>query len=272
MSKYLDAAFAVLQDAGEPLTAREIVKKALKMGHVTTKGSTPTNTMAGMLYTDTARKHSRFTKHGPGLFKLSGTGAPRQGKARRGGKGGGKRAAAATDRTIAEHDGQAARAVSLDACQDTKEIDGSHGKDYSIRIGAAGEFRVMSELLLRGYNADRITIDSGIDIRATKDNSVYEIQVKTATEMKAGKKFVTTIREEAFRRVGGPNVYYIFVLRNRYNGIRYVIVTNKEMRDQIKNGNITKNKAGYQVQFSVKDGSVFLRKKNVDDRVNDWDL
>lgn len=156
--------------------------------------------------------------------------------------------------------------------QNHEEIDEPGGEDHKRRIGAAGEFRVMSELLLRGYNADRITIDSGIDIRATKGKNVYEIQVKTMTEKKNDKSFITTIKPEAFERASGPNVYYIFVLRSRYNHIKYITISNKEMKNRIKDGSITTNKAGYQVRFTVKDGSHFLSKKNVGELVNDWNL
>ena len=76
VSKYLDAAYVVLQEAGEPLTAAEIIKRASKTGRITTEGKTPATTMGAMLYTDIAKGRSRFAKHGPGLFKLSGMGEP----------------------------------------------------------------------------------------------------------------------------------------------------------------------------------------------------
>lgn len=270
MSKYLDAAYAVLQEAGEPLSAADIVDRASETGRITTKGKTPSTTMGAMLYTDIAHGRSRFAKHGPGLFELSGAGeAPVKEDISDGEV---DSANGATGGTSDDSGKQAERALSRDVWQDSQEIDDPSGSDYQRRIGAAGEFRVMSELLLRGYSADHITIDNGIDIRATKDKSVYEIQVKTVTELKAGRKFVITIRKEAFERVSDSRVYYIFVLRNRHNGIVYVTVSNKEMKNRIKDGNITENEAGYQVQFSIKDGSLFMRKKNVDEFVNDWDL
>ena len=245
MSKYLDAAYAILQDAGGPLTADDMVKRALKAGLITTKGSTPAATMGSMLYTDIARGSSRFAKHDRGLFKLSGSAPPDKG----GGGGGGA--------------GEGG---------DNEEIIESHEKDHQRRIGAAGEYRVMSELLLRGYDVDHVTIDSGIDIRATKKGHVYQIQVKTATERKGDKRYITTIKKESFEKVGGPLLYYVFVLRDRRNGIRYAVISNKEMKAQIKNKNITENKAGYQVSFSISEGSLFLRKENVDRILNDWDL
>lgn len=46
-------------------------------------------------------------------------------------------------------------------------------------IGLAGEFRVMSELLLRGYNPAKSYMDNGVDIILENGN---KIQVKTATK------------------------------------------------------------------------------------------
>lgn len=256
MSKYLDAAYAILQDAGGPLTAGDIVKEALKAGLITTKGSTPANTMGSMLYTDIKRGGSRFARHGPGLFVLSGAGA---------------RPAPPQDEESGGHVRRRARAIER-VRQDDKEIDDASGSDRQRRIGAAGELRVMSELLMRGYNADHITIDSGVDIRAAKDGNVYEIQVKTATELRAGGRYVITIRKKAFERAGGPQLYYVFVLRDRRNGIMCVTISNKEMNTQIKDGNITENEAGYQASFFLRNGSLFLRKENVDRFLNDWSL
>lgn len=275
MSKYLDAAHAVLRGADGALTANEIVKEASKAGWIKTRGRTPDRTMGAMLYTDIKRGGSRFSQNGPGRFKLSGADASAAGGRVQGGKpSGGKRAGKQPIRATggARHGRQTTRAIDPYSRQDSKEIDKPSGNDYRRRIGVAGELRVMSELLLRGYNADHITIDNGIDIRATKGGNVYEIQVKTVTELKTGQKFVTRISKEAFHRADSPNTYYVFVLRNRYNGITYVTASNKEVKRMIGDENITTNKAGYQVQFSIRDGSLFLRDEKVDGLVNDWNL
>lgn len=274
MPGYLDAAHAVLRKADGSLAADEIVRRALKEGLITTKGRTPGSAMGARLYTDIKRDGSRFAMSGPGRFKLSGAdaspaGKRAQGDGGNGAKEAGKRPAGAAGE--ARYGGQQAAAPPY-ALQDIRKIDEPSGNDYQRRIGAAGELRVMSELLLRGYNADHITIDNGIDIRATKGRHVYEIQVKTVTELKTGNKFVVTIRKDAFERAGGPQVYYVFVLRNRHNGITYVTASNKAMKTMIENGSITTNKAGYQAQFTVKDESLFLRNENVDEHVNDWDF
>lgn len=49
-------------------------------------------------------------------------------------------------------------------------------KDFS---GKAGECAVMSELLFRGYNVNRMMVDGGIDLVAFKDGFYFFYQVKT---------------------------------------------------------------------------------------------
>lgn len=54
------------------------------------------------------------------------------------------------------------------------------GRTDKLYEGAAGEMAVISELLFRGYNANRMIVDKGIDIVAVKDNVYRYIQVKTS--------------------------------------------------------------------------------------------
>lgn len=49
-------------------------------------------------------------------------------------------------------------------------------KDFT---GKAGECAVMSELLFRGYNVNRMMVDGGIDLVAFNDGNYYFYQVKT---------------------------------------------------------------------------------------------
>ena len=51
-------------------------------------------------------------------------------------------------------------------------------KDF---IGKAGECAVMSELLFRGYNVNRMMVDGGIDLVAFYEGSYYFYQVKTVS-------------------------------------------------------------------------------------------
>lgn len=55
----------------------------------------------------------------------------------------------------------------------------------SSRIGLAGEFRVMSELLLRGHNPAKSYLDNGIDLYL---ESNLKIQVKSASLRRDGSR------------------------------------------------------------------------------------
>lgn len=81
-------------------------------------------------------------------------------------------------------------------------------------IGTAGECAVMSELLFRGYNANRMMIDDGVDIIAVKNNYYYYIQVKTAT-IKQGRIQCSINRDRFNQHIGAHQVRYIIV--GRYN-------------------------------------------------------
>lgn len=83
----------------------------------------------------------------------------------------------------------------------------------NLYVGTAAEYLVISELLLRNFNANLLPIDSGIDIFATRGDSVYNIQVKHIWfQNKSGSSDITI---SSFERNQAGNVFYIFVLRTK---------------------------------------------------------
>ncbi|MDW8234641.1 MAG: restriction endonuclease [Roseiflexaceae bacterium] len=68
---YLDAAYAVLKAAGQPLHYEAITKAALDQKLITPQGQTPAATMGSRLYTDTLQEGSRFVRVGRGTFGLA---------------------------------------------------------------------------------------------------------------------------------------------------------------------------------------------------------
>lgn len=68
---FLDAAYRVLQTAGEPLHYTEIARRALEQKLIDTKGETPEATMGSRLYVDTQTPDSRFRRVGRGVFALA---------------------------------------------------------------------------------------------------------------------------------------------------------------------------------------------------------
>lgn len=103
--------------------------------------------------------------------------------------------------------------------------------------GKAGEFAVMSELLFWGYNASAMTVDSGIDVVASKDGKYFHIQVKTAAEHEGG-RFSFTIKNNSFQQHHSSLMYYVFVLRRKLSN-EYVIIPSSYLQVLISGGKIT---------------------------------
>lgn len=106
----------------------------------------------------------------------------------------------------------------------------------SMYIGKAGEYAVMSELLLRGYNANEMTVDDGIDVIASKNNVVYYIQVKTSVLQPNMTVKVPAIKKRSYDHYIEANMRYIICIRLApgQDGIEkktYVVFTNKDIND-----------------------------------------
>lgn len=87
--------------------------------------------------------------------------------------------------------------------------------------GAAGETAVISELLFREFNANRMMVDKGIDIVATKDNVYRYIQVKTSNVKSDGRVY-WQIKQERF------DAHVV-------NQLRYILVARYEEKFKYKN-------------------------------------
>ncbi|MDR2436900.1 MAG: hypothetical protein LBD17_02340 [Endomicrobium sp.] len=97
-------------------------------------------------------------------------------------------------------------------------------------LGTAGEYAVVSELLMRGYTAGIMTVDDGIDVSAFKDDKFFLIQVKTTWFN--DDKIVTSIKTDRFTKNNSANIFYIIVFRyissNAYVN-RYLIFTSSDI-------------------------------------------
>ena len=136
--------------------------------------------------------------------------------------------------------------------------------------GAAGEYAVLSELLFRGFNASKMTVDDGIDVVASKKESYFHIQVKTANE--AGGKYQASVGANAFQH--SATVFYVVVLRT-YTNVRYVndyvIFSSGEIRRMVAQG-VLGSGASISLRIS-KDGPKYLLNGKIDvtHNINDWD-
>lgn len=88
----------------------------------------------------------------------------------------------------------------------------------SLFIGKAGECAVMSELLFRGYNANSMMVDDGIDVVASKNNLYYFIQVKTTVLNEKGRIYAS-IKKDRFVALINAQIRYIVVARCVISGL-----------------------------------------------------
>lgn len=98
--------------------------------------------------------------------------------------------------------------------------------------GKAGEFSVMSELLFFGFNASAMTVDDGIDIVASKSDSYFHIQVKTAN-ISAQSKYVFKITKRAFGSKDASSTFYVLVMRvneDTRNICEHLVIPSSEIR------------------------------------------
>jgi len=104
--------------------------------------------------------------------------------------------------------------------------------------GKAGEYAVMSELLFFGFNVSAMTVDDGIDIVASKGDSYFHIQVKTANAT-AGGKFQFKVTKRAFGSKDAAATFYVLVLRileDSRNTCEYLILPSSEIRRLVDKG------------------------------------
>ena len=98
--------------------------------------------------------------------------------------------------------------------------------------GKAGEFSVMSELLFFGFNASAMTVDDGIDIVASKGDSYFHIQVKTAN-ISAQNKYQFKITKRAFGSKDASSTFYVLVMRvneDTRNICEHLVIPSSEIR------------------------------------------
>lgn len=237
------AAINVLRKSKESLHYQEITKQAIEQNLIETSGLTPDATMNAQITRDIKLKKekSAFIRVKPGIFKIN----PNY-----------------TDKTQREEEKQEILQI------EEKEIE-TKSTQY---IGKGGEYRVISELLFRGFNANVMSVDHGIDIVATKNDKLYNIQVKTANE-KYG-KYVSDININSYHRHNLSNTFYIFVLRGKNTNFLILPYVEAQKNIDQKNILIVDKSKRYRSNIILRDERIFLGKLSNDVTYynNNWDL
>lgn len=241
MTSFKLAAIKILREAKEPLHYEEITKRALEQNLIETSGATPEATMNAQLSVDIKNKKEKspFQRVKPGYFTLN---------------------------------------LNFSKIEEIKEETGELIKEEEAKenistqyIGKAGEHLVVSELLFKGYNASIMGVDEGIDIVATKEKNLYNIQVKTSNENKFN-YYVFDLRISSFEKHNQNNTFYIFVLKGKETN--FLILPYFEIQKNIDQKNILIINKGtrYRVNIRIRENKLFLGNKQNDMSyfMNNW--
>ena len=246
MNTFKSSAIQVLQKAGKPLHVSDITKMALEDGILVTESAVPEATMGAQLYMDIKNKGkaSDFIQTSKGTFTLNKD----------------KEVVRPTEKAIK-------KIVETEKAEDEKI---SVGRDY---IGKGGEYLVTSELLFRGYNASIMTVDTGIDVAAIKDNKFFGVQVKTSN-INDLNVYNFHIRRVSFERHNQGNIFYVFVLKGSED-TKCLILPSSEVEKKIKEGAIyeVNERTGYSLLIKIRDGKIYLgRGYDMGYFLNNWNL
>ena len=243
---FKEAAKVNLKEVGCPLTARELVAQALKRRLISEAGKTPWLTMGAQIAREIKYKGplSDFKRSGPGKFVLN------------------EQKAAIEEQVRPDRITEELRE------EEDREAEGGY-------VGKAGEHAVLSELLFRGYNASLMSVDTGIDILATKENKVFNLQVKTRNISTRHHAFFFNLRIASFERHNAGGTFYVFILREN-SRLDYLILPLHELEKYIEQEFVHVVGKGklYRVTITVRDGRVRLgrRENDVTYYLNRWEI
>ncbi|MEK7106058.1 MAG: winged helix-turn-helix domain-containing protein [Patescibacteria group bacterium] len=243
MNKFRNSAIEILKQSKIPLHSKEITRLALEKGILETEGATPENSMNTQVILDIRNRkdQSDFVKVGPSTYGLN----P-------------KREENKIEKEI----------------EKKEEAEEEKIKIESGYTGKGGEHLVCSELLFRGYNASIMSVDVGMDIIATKDNSLFSVQVKTSN-LNSFDTYVFDVRKVSFERHDSGNIYYVFVLHGE-KGNDFLILPYYEMEKKVSEKVILEVGHGkrYRVNIKFRNGNIYLGNKENEMNyfLNNWSI
>ncbi|MEM2139695.1 winged helix-turn-helix domain-containing protein [Nitrososphaera sp.] len=236
------AAIRILKEAGGPLHPEEITKRALEQKLIETSGATPELTMHALLATDIKVKKDKspFIRKAPARFALN--------------------------PSYKEAEKEEEEKEEVTTREESERISNQF-------VGKAGEHLVVSELLFQGFNASIMPVDEGVDVVATKDDKIFNIQVKTSNENKFN-SYVADMTISSFEKHNKSNSFTIFVLRGKnttFVVLPYVVI---EQHIHDENVLLVNKKTRYRFNIKIRDGKVYLgnRQNDVSFYADNWKL
>lgn len=238
MNKFVSAAITVLEEAGIPLHYAEITRRAIEKGYLVTTGKTPEATMNSEIVMNIKRKKgaSDFVRTDPGTYAVN------------------------SEKQVEEPEPMPVPVAEPknNEKQEDEKISGAY-------VGKGGEYLVCSELLFKGFNASIMTVDTGVDIVAIKDNRMFGIQVKTS-RLNRLKTYIFDVRKVSFEHHAVGNTFYILVLYG--DKVNFLILPYNELEKKVYEHAIVEINHGerYRITIKVRGPDVFLG--TMDHRVN----
>lgn len=134
--------------------------------------------------------------------------------------------------------------------------------DYKgLFYGSAAEYFVITELLYRGYIAQKMPIDLGLDVYATKGEKIFFFQVKNVSFDQSGIRHIS-ITLSSFLKNESTRVFYIFVIQKSENK-EALIIDYLTMRRLKGEGYIhEENEKTMMISFQKVGNSVFVFRKD----------
>lgn len=134
---------------------------------------------------------------------------------------------------------------------ETLSLDKSQSKNR-FYYGNAAEYLVVAELLFRGYNAQKLPVDEGLDVFAVKNKKLYLFQVKHSDYEKPSESRPIRITISSLERNKGLNVFYILVLSRKQPSQRdFLILPYSKIDELIKIGIIKQEDRAQHINFKV---------------------
>jgi hypothetical protein len=159
----------------------------------------------------------------------------------------------------------------------TTELEDEYIVNQQRYVGKGAENLVVAELLFRGFNAQILQVDEGIDIVATnlKKNELYLIQVKYTYFKEDINSRSIAITVSSFEKNKKANVYYIFVLEHENQKRDFLIIPLQLIDHLIKNGSIssptTSKKINLNISYSDEE-TVIIGGTDMSRYLNAWDV
>ncbi len=144
-------------------------------------------------------------------------------------------------------------------------------------IGKGGEFAVISELIFRGFNANIMNIDDGVDIVASKEKEgkFFLIQVKTTVLLDG--KFSVNISRNSYDKYNSSNMFYVVVLRIERDNLpqnHFLVFNSFDIEKFVSTGLAGNDNKYYSMTFTQWGGHLYIISKGkqgeIDFHLNNW--